>query len=163
DTFSGGNGFDSILGGEGNDLLGGGLNSDTLDGGNGDDVVNGGNGPDHLFGGAGADTIAGGVGSDSLDRGGHDAASDASNSNAIALNSIEFTAGQNDSITGIDGGDVLDVTDQLAGLLTVGGVALGASDVAIGSALSANTNIAFDDAGDLLMIDLNGDGTFNGT
>ena len=77
-TFSGGDGADSITGGTLNDLVSGGAGTDFVNGGagndllNGDgsgDTLNGGSGNDSLKGGGSADTLVGGPGDDLLDGG----------------------------------------------------------------------------------------------
>jgi Ca2+-binding RTX toxin-like protein len=171
DSVAGGNGNDSILAGAGNDTVSAGAGDDTVSGDNGNDVIDGGSGNDHLsggnntdtlLGGDGADTLIGGAGSDSMNAGPADGAVDVFQYNATALNSDDVVNGGHDGVLGIGAEDLLDVTDQLADLLKVGGHFLGddTADVTLGATLQAgSTNIAFNNATDTLSIDTNGNGT----
>jgi Ca2+-binding RTX toxin-like protein len=179
DSVLGGNGDDLVLGGDGDDRLDGAAGNDTVDGGDGndtmtaaggDDTLFGGLGNDSVLGGAGNDTLLGGAGCDTLQGGAgndsiyadNDGFSDNFQYTATALNSADVMGGAHDTIGGIDTQDVLDITDQLADLLKVGGSVLGAdrADVTLTSTLVAgSTNIAFDDASDMLSIDVDGNGS----
>ncbi|MEL6217853.1 MAG: LamG-like jellyroll fold domain-containing protein, partial [Pseudomonadota bacterium] len=66
DTFSGGNGNDTILGEGGDDTLNGGDGNDSIEGGYNDDLIDGGDGDDTLDGGRGSDLLIGGSGNDVL-------------------------------------------------------------------------------------------------
>jgi Ca2+-binding RTX toxin-like protein len=81
-----------------NNVLEGNSAGNTLSGGSGNDTINAGGGNDALIGGAGVDTLTGGTGSDRFDY----------NVITEGLDTIaDFTRGA--------GGDVLDISDVLAG------------------------------------------------
>ena len=147
DQLSGDANGNVFIGGAGHDVLVGRAGGDTLDGGQGNDRISGGPGGDLLSGGQGDDTIIGGSGSDAFLYG------------ATSLGSGDVAAGERDSILAKAGDRI-----SMAGLvdeLEVGGVALSAlsGDAAIGSALGADTNIAFVNGS--LLIDVDGDGSFS--
>jgi Ca2+-binding RTX toxin-like protein len=136
--------------------------NDSLVGGTGNDSLAGGGGDDTILGGTGADTLQGGAGNDTIDAGAGDATSDVFQYTAISLNTADVASGSHDTISGIGTEDVLDVTDQLADLLKVNGAFLGAdtADVILGPTLAAgSTNIAFNNATDILSIDVDNNGT----
>jgi glucose/arabinose dehydrogenase len=137
DTLSGFAGDDMLYGGAGDDLLMGGADNDSLFGGDGADTLRAEGGDDILLGGAGNDVFQ---------------------LAASALGAGDAAAGDADIIV-IGAGDVLDIDAALAAALEIGGVALADGDT-IGAALDGSTNIAFDNGGDLLMVDVNGDGSF---
>jgi Ca2+-binding RTX toxin-like protein len=157
DTLYGGLGDDSLYGGQnddyvdagaGNDYAEGNLGNDTLLGGLGNDYLHGGQGDDVLDGGAGNDTLTGGVGNDIYVY------------EAQSLNTVDVTAGSQDTIVYRPGdADVISMLG-LNDELTINNVALSALtvDVALGSAVTATTNIAL--SGGLLEIDLDHSGSF---
>jgi uncharacterized protein YegL len=108
DTLSGGSGNDILFGQEGNDILDGGDGDDYLHGGSGNDTLIGGLGNDILIGGLGSDTMTGGAGSDTFKW----LAGDADGSTDTIT---DFTLGAPQS-----GGDVLDLSDLLVGVPTLG-------------------------------------------
>ena len=147
DRLSGDANANVFFGGGGDDVLTGHAGGDTLDGGQGNDRISGGPGDDLLSGGPGNDTILGGSGTDAFLYG------------ATSLGSGDAAAGERDSILAKAGDRI-----SMAGLvdeLEVGGVALSAlsADAAIGSALNADTSIAFVNGS--LLIDVDGDGSFS--
>jgi len=73
----------------------------------------------------------------------------------------DVRAGDTDTIGDADAGDVLDIFPSLAGLLSIGGALIGDGATLPGALEAGSTNIAFDNANDLLMVDINGDGVFN--
>lgn len=84
---------------------------------------------------------------------------------AVKLGALDFVAGGNVTVSGIAAAvttGVIDFTSAIENTLKVGGVNLGtsAANVAIGTALSATSNVAFDVASKALQFDLNGDGVF---
>jgi len=84
---------------------------------------------------------------------------------AVKLGAIDFVAGGNVTVAGVDAAAttaVIDFTSAIENTLKVGGVNLGtsAANVNIVSALSATSNVAFDTASEALQFDLNGDGVF---
>jgi len=102
DTFSYGNGVDTITGGDGddtiyasggNDIVNGGADEDTIFGDEGDDILNGDDDDDTLNGGAGNDTLNGGAGNDTL--------------NGDAGNDILNGGSGTDTINGGLGNDIL--------------------------------------------------------
>jgi Ca2+-binding RTX toxin-like protein len=149
-------GFDWLFGEDGSDTLDGGAGFDTLLGGADADLVIGSAGNDSIEGNSGADTIVGGIGSDTMFG---DTETDVYRYDATSLNAVDVVANTADSIVGGQG-DLISMLGLMEELL-IGGMALSAltSDTAIGSALSANTNIAFTDG--VLQIDLDGSGDFN--
>jgi Ca2+-binding RTX toxin-like protein len=165
DQLYGGNGNDSVAGGDGADKLQGQQGDDVLDGGAGSDTLFGNLGNDSLVGGDGSDVLIGNIGDDTLEGGAGDdhmiggPGSDLYRYGAASLDGGDVTAGGHDSI-GADAGDVigmLGLTDELQ----IGGVALNAltADALLPGALTANTSVAF--SGGVLMVDLDGDGSFN--
>jgi len=156
-----GNGNDTLLGGNGDDTISNIGGQDYLDGGDGADSLVGGAGNDSLVGGSGNDTLAGGFGNDTIEGG---------EGNDVFLYSVTVflgedtffdnpAAGDADVVLGIEAGEVLDINITPADVLTVGGSVIGDGDT-LGDTIDNGNNIAFDDASDLLMIDLNSDGAF---
>ena len=66
DTLSGGAGDDVLIGGLGVDTVNGGADNDLIRGNEGNDILGGDDGNDRIFGGAGDDIINGGAGNDTL-------------------------------------------------------------------------------------------------
>jgi Ca2+-binding RTX toxin-like protein len=172
DWLDGGNGVDSMLGGNGDDTILSGLEAETLDGGAGEDSLVAGEGNDFIDGGAdndflqgddGDDTLTGGIGDDSM-LGGIDA--DVFNYTALALdNTGDVRSNDADTISGVEDGELLDITDDLAALLTsdespTGTAGLDDGEI-LGTTIDGSNNIAFDDTSDLLMIDTNANGVFD--
>ncbi|WP_448505958.1 retention module-containing protein [Immundisolibacter sp.] len=131
-TVTGSSGHDLLLGASGHDTLNGGDGNDTLNGGAGNDTLNGGTGNDILIGGPGADILTGGDDSD------------------------HFVFRSEDLGTGVDtiidfnvaapasGGDVLDISDLLAGAgITPAQFSGHEADYLVVTS-GANTTIAFD-------------------
>jgi len=132
DLLAGAGGRDLLLGGDGDDRLIGGTDDDVLRGGAGADQLRGEDGNDTLIGGAGADFFDGGAGADLFVLGGIDAL-------------------RGDTISGLTGGGVIDLS-ALPALLNVGGLALpGGGVAALTFVVSANTQT--------ILIDRDGDGT----
>jgi len=123
----------TVNGTPGNDLLLGGAGNDTLIGGAGDDTLNGGAGNDILIGGPGADILTGGDGSD-----------------IFVFHSEDLGTGV-DTITDFylaapaAGGDVLDISDLLAGAgITSVQFNAAPEDYLVVQTSGADTLIAFD-------------------
>ena len=131
----------TVDGTSGNDLLLGAAGSDTLNGNDGNDVLNGGAGVDTLHGGAGNDVLIGGPGADIL-TGGDD-------SDIFVFHSEELGTGV-DTITDFQvaapaaGGDVLDISDLLAGAGITSAQFAGNEANYLVVTSGANTTIAFD-------------------
>lgn len=98
---------DIIYGYAGNDTLSGGRGNDILRGGVGEDTLNGGAGNDILIGGKGQDILVGGLGTDVFKWGRGDS--------GIAGSPVRDTISDFDTVTLVQGGDVLDVRDLLQG------------------------------------------------
>jgi Ca2+-binding RTX toxin-like protein len=122
DTLLGGAGADTLLGEAGDDSLSGDAGSDSLSGGDGDDL---------LSGGADADILEGGQGSDTF------------------LLSDGFG---NDTITGGEDVDGLDVDVIDASGVTTGGVTVSVTDEA-GSVLLGSDSVAFSDIESFTLTD----------
>ena len=159
DTLSGGSGDDNLSGGEGNDSLSGGNNDDYLDGGTGNDV---------LTGGEGADIITTSTGDDTVILTETTAAADdvkISNGGSADAATQATTAGGDDTgadtITGFDAGAS---ADSIV-LVTATGVTdfNHTTDVVFGTGTAAVTSsgIIADYAKNVLIFDMNGDGSAN--
>ena len=128
----------SLAGLAGNDTLNGNGGNDFLFGGAGDDILVGGTGSDVLYGQTGSDTLTGGIG-------GPDATSDRfvfqRGDVGHGVDTItDFTVG-----TQASGGDVLDISDLLAGAGITSAQFVGhESDYLVVTTAGANTTIAFD-------------------
>jgi len=113
----------------------------------------GGNGNDSLEGGAGDDTLLGGDGNDVFVYA------------ATVQGAGDVVAGDADVALDVEAGDVLDITGGLAASLTSNDSVSGSAGLdegeELGSAINGSNNIAFDDANDLLMIDVSGNGSFD--
>ena len=119
--------------GAGDDILLGIVATDTLNGGTGDDRLEGREGNDTLIGGDGNDILLGGIGTNTLTGGaGNDIIIDELNShNEVVFNYADVGSGV-DNIYGFDNingglsagteGDVLDISDILAGTTYIEGV-----------------------------------------
>ncbi len=95
-------GIEGVIGSGGNDALTAGASGGTLFGGTGNDTLQGGAGNDALTGGDGADTLTGGVGNDTL-------------SGGAGLDAAVFTGPVTDYSFGFAAGNILIVTDSVAG------------------------------------------------
>lgn len=116
DRANGNGGDDDIIGGGGDDTLSGGGGDDVIWGSGGDDVISGGGGRDFLRGGEGVDRMTGGDGDDTFHFRDADEAPPAFGE-------------QVDRIEGFEGGDLIDLTDVIAGALTfIGEAAFTAAD-----------------------------------
>jgi Hemolysin-type calcium-binding repeat (2 copies). len=126
-------------GGAGNDTLFGNGNWDLLDGGAGNDSLDGGGGIDVLVGGTGADTLTGGGSDDTFDYN-------------FTLDS-PAGVGQRDVITDFTGigaaaGDVIDLQDVYAGVMTfIGGADFSAAGQARVVASGTDTLIQVNTSG----------------
>jgi Ca2+-binding RTX toxin-like protein len=153
----------SATGGQGNDTLVnienvvGSTLADTLTGNAGDNTLNGAAGNDTMGGGAGNDTLIGDVGNDTMSGQG---GSDVFRWTANVFNSADVTFGGIDKITDFNAGDKVDFTAALEAIMKVNGVALGgaASNVALGHAFNANTNVCMN--GNDLVLDLDNSHSF---
>lgn len=137
DVVNGTANVDTLYGGAGNDTLNGLGGNDILDGGSGDDILVGGAGSDVLFGQTGSDTLTGGTG-------GADTTSD------------RFVFQHGDVGHGVDtitdfhvaavasGGDVLDISDLLAGAGITPVQFTGNESDYLDVTSGVNTTIAFD-------------------
>jgi Ca2+-binding RTX toxin-like protein len=110
-----------------------------------------------ISGNGSANTLAGLAGDDTLHGGG---GSDIFVYSATSLAEGDVRAGDADAIGDISAGDSIDITASLAALLEVGGAPL-ASGVLPGTLIAGSTNVAFNNATDLLVVDIDGDGIFN--
>ena len=126
-------------------------------------LVTGSNAADTVIVTSAKGTVVGNGGNDSITFG---TAAVAVGDLAVKLGAIDFVAGGNVTVAGGNGTvvttAVIDFTSAIENTLKVGGVNLGtsAANVAIGTALSATSNVAFDVASEALQFDLNGDGVF---
>jgi hypothetical protein len=107
------------------------------------------------MGDAGNDTLNGVYGNDTIDGGAGD---DVFRYTGMAPGDADLSAGSADVATNVEH---MDITDQLAALLSIGGAALADSQSIGNSSFGASTNIAFDATSHVLMIDVDGDQTFS--
>ncbi len=173
DIIDGGGGSDSLFGQGGNDHLIGSYADDLLFGGSGNDILEGGDSPDQLFGGSGADTMDGGNGSDlyvidqfdTVNDTGANGYDKAQISNAAGISvSLNGWSGL-ERINGFSGGDQIDASTVVQGLLMfgddgndtlIGGLG---NDVLIGG--DGNDMLTGNDGNDI-MLGAAGNDTFDG-
>jgi hypothetical protein len=158
-----------ISGGDGNDSLTGGAGADVLAGGNGNDTLTGGAGDDDLFGGNGNDTINDGIGSDDI-LGGQGA--DIINlANDNVRDNVYYAEGSGDSfgalpnnrdtINGFEVGVDKIIIDLLGGevLNFLGNVnSFAEVDSSLPIQAAGTVNAIYDQANNILYVDLNRDG-----
>jgi Ca2+-binding RTX toxin-like protein len=168
DTITGGDGNDTLTGNAGTDKLTGGAGNDTLSGNAGVDTIDGGTGNDVLTGGEGADIITTGTGDDTVTLTESTAAADdvkiSNGGNADAATQATTAGGDDtgaDTITGFDAGAS---ADSIV-LVTATGVTdfNHTTDVVFGTGTAAatSTGIIADYAKNVLIFDMNGDGSAN--
>jgi Ca2+-binding RTX toxin-like protein len=127
DAVATGNGNDSLSGGADNDSLTGSGGNDTLDGGTGADSLAGGTGNDLLVGSdTGIDTLLGGTGDDTM------------------------RMGEDDVVDAGDGDDVVEVSGDLSGPMTVVG-GLGTDRLDPQGALAFGSGVVFQDIEELAL------------
>lgn len=151
DALAGGPGRDRVYGGDGNDTLEGGNGSDfILDGGAGDDLILGGNGMDELQGGSGNDTLEGGAGRDIYRYA------------ATAPGTDDLAVGTHDVIDDSDARNLIQFSPEINGILKLDGITLDTvvSRTPLVANLDTNNSIAYSAETASLLIDFDGNGTF---
>ena len=151
DALAGGPGRDRVYGGDGNDTLEEGNGSDfILDGGAGDDLILGGNGMDELQGGSGNDTLEGGAGRDIYRYA------------ATAPGTDDLAVGTHDVIDDSDARNLIQFSPEINGILKLDGITLDTvvSRTPLAANLDTNNSIAYSAETASLLIDFDGNGTF---
>lgn len=149
--------FDTLNGGDGNDYLNGGANDDRLYGDNGADWLVGDGGNDRLDGGIGNDTLLGGNGRDTLIGGqGSDALHGGSSVDTFRWMAGDLNGGGVDDILdlvtgGEPTGDVIDLSDLLAGVSGDKANAVRFEDTAGATRLASDTGNSTLADGDLTL------------
>jgi len=176
-SVAGAAGADSLTGGAGNDTLTGNAGADTIVGGGGDDSLTGGDGADTITAGTGDDTLSGGNGADTIIAGSGDdtitLTEDSQSNDDVRITNggssdkaIQATTSTSGDDTGADTIIAFDAgasADSIV-LVTATGVTNfeHTTDVAFGAGTdsgSASTGIIADYAANVLIFDMNGDGS----
>ena len=167
DTLEGSFGGDTLKGGDGNDILYGGAGDDSVDGGDGEDIIQGGPGNDTIYGRDGNDRLYGNYGSDgttpgttpellSLDHdiiyggAGDDYFEISHGSDSINGGDGIDAAGFDYVATGLNGGVLVNLTDNIQGSISANSYVL--SDGSVSSITSVEA-IGLSDFDDVLYND----------
>lgn len=162
DTLEGSFGGDTLKGGDGNDILYGGAGDDSVDGGDGEDIIQGGPGNDTIYGRDGNDRLYGNYGSDgttpgttpellSLDHdiiyggAGDDYFEISHGSDSINGGDGIDTAGFDYVATGLNGGVLVNLTDNIQGSISANSYVLSDGSVSSITSVEAIGLSNFDD------------------